>query len=79
MGDRNDPYFIAIRANGADTFHHLAAFSTIVAKDSFVAFLETLDGVPWGDWYNLPNKVAIDAAVQRAQALGGTSYYLSDD
>jgi hypothetical protein len=79
MGDRNDPYFIAFRANGANTFHHLAAFSTTSAKDNFVAFLRSLGGVPWGDWYDLPNKHAVDEAVQRTKSLAGFSYYMKDD
>ena len=79
MGDRNDPYFIAFRANGANTFHHLAAFSTASAKGKFVSFLISLDGVPWGDWYNLPNAHAIDEAVRRAQTLAGFSYFMTDD
>lgn len=79
MPDRDEKYFIAFRANGANTFHHLGAFEQEGSKENFKNFLLGIGGVPWGDWYNVPNKAAVDAAVDRVQQLGGYSYYMKDD
>ncbi|KAI6138830.1 hypothetical protein BKA82DRAFT_999453 [Pisolithus tinctorius] len=67
-----NPYIVAYFSSSGR--RQVSAFANTTAKQSFITYLESIDGVVFTDWYELASDTAVDDAINRTADLGGTVY-----
>ena len=67
---------VAFMTGDGSSIRQLSDFKTAEIREEFENFLLSMGAHMFGDWYNLPNGVDVNAGITKTWQLGGQCYDL---